>query len=208
PGALAGGLSKGLETLGMYLPPETAGIGGTLLSVMVETIQMGLAGTLLGIVIAIPLGLLSAGNLVFSRVLHSVSRAMVVTIRAVPGIIVGIAFVVITGLGATAGALALAVGSIGFFAKVIADSLEEVDVRVQDAVRASGATGVQVFFAATLRQVMPALAAHTMHQLDRNIRGATGLGVIGAGGIGFYLNNAQRVLEYGVVTTSVILIVL
>ena len=207
-GQLAGGLSKGLETLGMYFPPETAGIGDKLLGVMVETVQMGLAGTLLGILIAIPLGLLSASNIVWNRAVNGSVRGVVVTVRAIPDIIVGIAFVVITGLGATAGALALAVGSIGFFAKVIADSLEEVDARVQDAVRTSGATGVQVFFAATLRQVMPALAAHTMHQLDRNIRGATGLGVIGAGGIGFYLNNAQRVLEYGVVTTSVILIVL
>lgn len=206
-GQLAGGLSKGLETLGMYFPPETSGIGGKLLESMVETVQMGLAGTLLGLVVAIPMGLLSANNIVWNRIVTGTFRAVVVTIRAVPDIIVGIAFVVITGLGATAGALALAVGSIGFFSKVIADSLEEVDVRVQDAVRTSGATGVQVFFAATLRQVMPALAGHTMHQLDRNIRGATGLGIIGAGGIGFYLNNAQRVLEYGVVTTSVILIV-
>lgn len=206
-GQLTGGLSKGLETLGMYLPPETAGIGDKLVEVMVETVQMGLAGTLLGILVAIPLGLLSASNIVWNRAVNGTFRAVVVTIRAVPDIIVGIAFVVITGLGATAGALALAVGSIGFFSKVIADSLEEVDVRVQDAVRTSGATGIQVFFAATLRQVMPALAGHTMHQLDRNIRGATGLGIIGAGGIGFYLNNAQRVLEYGVVTTSVILIV-
>lgn len=206
-GQLTGGLSKGLETLGMYVPPETSGIGGKLLESMVETVQMGLAGTLLGLVVAIPMGLLSANNIVWNRMVTGTFRAVVVTIRAVPDIIVGIAFVVITGLGATAGALALAVGSIGFFSKVIADSLEEVDVRVQDAVRTSGATGVQVFFAATLRQVMPALAGHTMHQLDRNIRGATGLGIIGAGGIGFYLNNAQRVLEYGVVTTSVILIV-
>ena len=206
-GQLTGGLTKGLETLGMYFPPETSGIGDKLLDSMIETVQMGLAGTLLGLVVAIPMGLLSANNIMWNRLVTGTFRAVVVTIRAVPDIIVGIAFVVITGLGATAGALALAVGSIGFFSKVIADSLEEVDVRVQDAVRTSGATGVQVFFAATLRQVMPALAGHTMHQLDRNIRGATGLGIIGAGGIGFYLNNAQRVLEYGVVTTSVILIV-
>lgn len=204
---LADGLSKGLQTLAMYVPPATAGIGDKLMVAMLETVQMGLAGTLMGLVLAIPLGLLSAHNIVVNRAVTGTVRALVVAIRAIPDIIVGIAFVVVTGLGPTAGALALAIGSIGFFSKVIADSLEEVDVRVQDAVRSCGASGVQVFFAATLRQVMPALAGHTMHQLDRNIRGATGLGIIGAGGIGFYLNNAQRVLEYGVVTTSVILIV-
>lgn len=205
---LSGGLAKGLETLGMYLPPDTADIGDKLFATMIETIQMGLAGTLLGIIVAIPLGLLSANNIVRNRTVTGITRAAVVAIRAIPDIIIGIAFVVITGLGSTAGALALTIGSIGFFSKVIADSMEEVDIRVQDAVRTSGAGGTQIFFGATLHQVMPALAGHTMHQLDRNIRGATGLGIIGAGGIGFYLNNAQRVLEYGVVTTSVILIVL
>lgn len=205
--AMSGGLHQAVSTLALYFPPDAGGIPEKLLATMWETIQMGLAGTLIGLVIAIPFGLASAQNVSRSRTVSAIARACVVSIRAIPGIIVGIALVVITGLGAVAGTFALAVAAIGFFSKVIADSLEEVDVQVQDAVRSSGATGVQVFFGATLRQVAPALMAHTMHQLDRNIRGATGLGVIGAGGIGFYLNNAQRVLEFGVVTTCLLLIV-
>lgn len=204
---LEGGFQKAVETLGLYVPPTTAGIGDKLFATLLETVQMGLAGTLVGLVLAIPFGLLSARNISPHPWAMMIARGLVVTIRAIPGIIVGITFVVVTGLGATAGAFTLAVGAIGFFSKIIADSLEEVDVRVQDAVRTSGAGSGQVFFAATLRQVSPALAAHTMHQLDTNIRAATGLGIIGAGGIGFYINNAQRVLEYGVVTSCVILIV-
>ncbi|SEE82500.1 phosphonate ABC transporter, permease protein PhnE [Ruania alba] len=204
---LSSGLANAIETLALYVPPSTGGIGEKLLATMLETIQMGLAGTLVGLVLAIPFGLLSARNVSPGPRVAATFRACVVAIRAIPGIIIGICFVVITGLGATAGALALSIGAIGFFAKVIADSLEEVDVRVQDAVRASGAGDVQVFFAATLRQVAPALAAHTMHQLDTNLRAATGLGVIGAGGIGFYMTNASRVLEFGVVTTCLILVV-
>lgn len=204
---LSGGLSSALETLALYVPPTDGGIPEKLFATMGETIQMGLAGTLLGLVIAIPFGLLSARNVSPNARVATSFRAAVVTIRAIPGIIVGICFVVITGLGPTAGALALAINAIGFFSKVIADSLEEVDVRVQDAVRASGTTDVQVFFAATLRQVSPALAAHTMHQLDTNLRAATTLGVIGAGGIGFYMTNASRVLEYGVVTSCLLLVV-
>ena len=204
---LTGGVAAALDTLALYVPPSHGGIPEKLLATMAETIQMGLAGTLVGLIIAIPFGLLSARNVAPGPRTATVCRALVVTIRAIPGIIVGICFVVITGLGPTAGALALAIGAIGFFAKVIADSLEEVDIRVQDAVRTCGSTGLQVFFAATLRQVAPALAAHTMHQLDTNLRAATALGVIGAGGIGFYMTNASRVLEYGVVTSCLILVV-
>jgi phosphonate transport system permease protein len=204
---IAGGFARALETVGLYFPPGDGGIPEKLLWSMVETIQMGLAGTLVGLILAIPFGLLSAQNVAPNARVAGVFRGLVVTVRAIPGIIVGIAFVVITGLGPTAGALALAVGAIGFFSKVIADSLEEVDIRVQDAVRTSGAGSSQVFFAATLHQVAPALAAHTMHQLDTSLRHATGLGVIGAGGIGFYMTNASRVLEFGVVTTCLILVV-
>lgn len=201
-----GGLAKAFHTLSLYFPPGTGGIPEKLVESMVETVQMGLAGTLLGLVVALPFGLLAARNVSSPRI-AVVFRGIVVAIRAIPGIIVGICFVVITGLGATAGALALAVGAIGFFSKIIADSLEEADIRVQDAIRTTGAGGGQIFIAATLRQVAPALASHTMHQLDTSLRGATALGVIGAGGIGYYLNNASRVLQYDVVTTCLLMII-
>lgn len=205
---LAGGFAKALETIGLYFPPSDGDIPEKLILSMLETVQMGLAGTVIGLIVAIPFGLLSARTIAPNDTVAAMFRGIVVTIRAVPGIIVGIFFVVITGLGATAGALALAVGAIGFFSKVIADSLEEVDVRVAHAIRSSGASSTQTFFAATLRQVAPALSAHTLHQLDSNLRAATGLGIIGAGGIGFYMMNASRVLEYGVVTSCLILVVI
>lgn len=201
------GVAAAWKALRLYFPPKTGGMFSTIIIDLLETAQMGLAGTLVGLILAIPFGLLSANNVVRNSYVSGFFRLVVVTIRAVPGIIVGIVFVVITGLGSTAGALALAVGAIGFFSKIIADSLEGVDIRVQDAVRVSGAGPAQVFFAATFRQVLPALTAHTMHQLDTNVRGATGMGVIGAGGIGFLLSDATRVLQYGVVTSCAIGIV-
>lgn len=201
------GMRKLGQTIDLYFPPSFGGVRHELLVAMGQTLQMGLAGTLLGLVIAIPFGLLSARNVAPAPWVATAFRVIVVAIRSIPAIIVGICFVVITGLGATAGALSLAVASIGFFGKIIADSLEETDVRVQEALRASGAGGGQVFFSATLRQVAPALASHTMHQLDTCIRGATGLGIIGAGGIGFYISNASRVLQYGVVTTCTLMVI-
>jgi phosphonate transport system permease protein len=120
--------------------------------------------------------------------------------------VLAIVFVVITGIGPVAGALALAVGSIGLLGKLTADSLEEVDPHVETAIRATGASRPQVFCAATLPQAAPALAAHLLYQLDSNIRAATLLGIVGAGGIGFHLLNASRVAEFGVVTTVLLLV--
>jgi phosphonate transport system permease protein len=200
------GLQKGLHALGLYLPPGTGGVLDTLLLSMVETVQMGLAGTLLGLILAIPIGILAARNVAPRPQVATLFRIVIVCVRAIPGLIIGICFVVITGLGSAAGALALSIGAIGFLSKIIADSLEETDTRVQEAIRATGATGRQIFVAATLRQAAPAIASHVMHQLDNDIRGATSLGVIGAGGIGYYMINANRVMQFDVVTTCMLMI--
>ena len=111
------------------------------------------------------------------------------------------------GLGGIAGTLALAVGAVGLLSKLVADSLEETDADVQTALRTAGASEAQIFFSATLRQAAPAFVAHTMYLLDTNIRSATLLGVVGAGGIGFLLLNASRINQFEVVTTILLLMV-
>lgn len=129
-------------------------------------------------------------------------------IRGIPELILAIIFVVISGLGAVAGTLALALGAVGLLSKLVADSIEETNVDVQEAVRTSGASEVQIFFASTIRQAAPAFVAHTLYLLDTNIRSATLLGVVGAGGIGFQLLNASRVNQFDVVTYILILMVI
>lgn len=101
--------------------------------------------------------------------------------RAAPELVLAIIFVTISGMGPVAGALALAVGAMGLLSKLIADSLEEADTRVQQALRANGATETRIFFESTSRQVAPAGIAHVIYQLDVNFRSATLLGVVGAG---------------------------
>ena len=115
-------------------------------------------------------------------------------------------FVVITGLGEVAGAAALGIGAVGFLGKLVADSLEEVDAGPEHALQATGGSRWQVFFAATLPAGSRALVAHVLYLLDTNIRSATLLGIVGAGGIGFYLLSASQVLQFGVVTTILIMI--
>ncbi len=200
------GLSTLPQTLGLFFPPASGGIWGELVDQLLVTVQIALAATFLGFLIALPVGAFAARNVAPSPRVARAFRMAIVTVRGIPDLILAILFIVITGLGAQAGALALAVGTIGLFGKLIADSLEETDVRVQQAVSATGATRVQVFGAATLRQCAPALIAHLCYQLDVNIRAATLLGVVGAGGIGFYLINATRVLQFDVVTTIVLMV--
>lgn len=204
-GALAG-LADLPATLALFLPPSDGGTLERLLDGMLVTVQIGLAATLIGIVLAIPVGSLAARNVAPNAATATAFRTLIVGIRAFPELILAIVFIVILGLGPQPGTLALGIGSVGLLGKLVADSLEETDVRVQDALRANGATRMQVYAAATVRQALPALVAHVLYQLDVNVRSATLLGIVGAGGIGFYLLNASRVMQFQTVSLIIVMI--
>ena len=122
---------------------------------------------------------------------------LVVLIRGVPELVLAVVFVVITGLGAVAGTLALAVGSVGLLGKLVADSLEEVDPGPEQAVRATGPAARRCSPPARCRRRPRRCVGHVLYQLDVNIRSATLLGIVGAGGIGFDLLSAAQILEFG-----------
>jgi len=206
PARLVAGVVELPATLGLFWPPSTGGILPDLVAELAVTVQIALAATLLGAVLALPVGALAARNVAPAPGVAAAFRTVIVVVRGIPELIIAIVLVVITGLGPVAGALALAIGAVGLLGKLVADSLEETDVRVQEAVRATGASRLQVLAAVTLPQAAPALVAHLLYQLDVNIRSATLLGVVGAGGIGFYLLNASRVMQFGVVTTVMLMV--
>ncbi|HET6258795.1 MAG TPA: phosphonate ABC transporter, permease protein PhnE [Pseudonocardia sp.] len=199
-------LPRVLASLGLFLPPETAGLFGALLEQLLVTVQIALAATLIGVVLSLPIGALAARNVAPTPGVANAFRLVILLIRGIPELILAIVFVVITGLGQVAGAVALGVGAVGFLGKLVADSLEEVDAGPQRALLATGGSRSQVFFAATVPAGARAIVAHVLYLLDTNIRSATLLGIVGAGGIGFYLISAARVLEFGVVTTILIMI--
>jgi phosphonate transport system permease protein len=206
PAQLVAGMAALPTTLGLFWPPSAGGILPVLLAELAVTVQIALAATLIGAVLALPAGAMAARNVAPTPGVAATFRGVIVLVRGIPELIIAIVFVVITGLGPVAGALALAIGAVGLLGKLVADSLEETDVRVQEAVRATGASRLQVFTAVTLPQAAPALVAHLLYQLDVNIRSATLLGIVGAGGIGFYMLNASRVMEFGVVTTVMLMV--
>lgn len=182
-------------------PPNTGGVPTEqLMDALFTTIKVAFAATALGAVLALPVGVLAARNVAPRLWLGKLLRMFIVCVRGVPELILAIIFVVMIGLGEVAGTLALAIGAIGLFGKLVADSVEEVDPGVEQALRATGASRTQVFFSATLPQAMPAVIGHLLYQLDVNIRSATLLGIVGAGGIGYFLLQASRVREFGTVT--------
>jgi phosphonate transport system permease protein len=193
-------------TADLFWPPQTGGIFTTLLSDLWQTVQIALGATIIGVALALPIGALAARNVAPTPRIAHAFRLLVVGVRGIPELVLAVVFVVITGLGAVAGTLALAVGSVGLLGKLVADSLEEVDPGPEEAVRASGAGRWQVFCTGTLPQAAPAFVGHVLYQLDVNIRSATLLGIVGAGGIGFDLLSAAQIIEFGLVTTILLMV--
>ncbi|MFC9560588.1 phosphonate ABC transporter, permease protein PhnE [Agromyces sp. NPDC056965] len=178
----------------------------TMFGAMAQTIGIALAATLLAFVVSVFVGSLAARNVAPNGTVRTSMRLLLVVIRGIPEVILAIVLIVITGLGSQAGTLALAFGGIGLLGKLIADSFEEVRPGPERALRATGASRGQVYASATLPQGTRALIGHSFYLLDTNIRAATILGIVGGGGIGYYLLNAGQGSNYAVVTAIVLMI--
>lgn len=195
------------ETLARFWPP---GFGNyepvAMFAALGATIAIALAATLLSLLVSIVIGSLAARNVAPSGGVRASMRLLLVVIRGIPELILAIVLIVITGLGSQAGTIALAVGGVGLLGKLIADSFEEVSPGPERAVRAAGASRLQTYAAATVPQGRRALIGHTFYLLDTNIRAATTLGIVGGGGIGYYLLNAGQGSKYETVGAIVLLI--
>lgn len=178
------------------LPPDFVTAGPQILEGLIETVAIAAVATFLGGLLSIPLGFLAATNVSVNRFVYGLTRIVLVIIRGIPELILAIIFVAAIGLGPVAGVLALAVGTAGFLAKLIADSVEEIDPKPREAVTATGANRIQELFVSVLPQVMPALVSQLLYTFDINIRNSAILGIVGGGGIGFLLFNSMKVLAF------------
>jgi phosphonate transport system permease protein len=173
---------------------------------ILDTTAMSVAGTALAATLSLPIALLAAHNTTPNAVLYRGARLLLNLLRSVPELIMGIIFVAMVGFGALPGVLALGLHSIGMVGKFFAESIEHVDAKPIEAARAAGATPLQVIWHAVLPQVMPQLADTAIYRWEYNFRASTVLGAVGAGGIGFELIAALRILEYGQVAAILICI--
>ena len=161
----------------------------------VESIQIAILATALGVILSLLLGILAARNVV-PRVVYLVGRGIISVARSFHPVIVAIIFVKAVGFGPFAGILTLIVYSIGFVGKLMAEAIEEIDPGQVEAVRASGGGFLKVLAYAVFPQVLPRQVGLSIYQLDSNLRASAVVGIVGAGGIGGTLMNSFRRFDY------------
>jgi phosphonate transport system permease protein len=170
--------------------PQTV-VGATL-----ETVQMALAGTFMALVVAFPVGFLAARNTTPHPLVYRGVRTVLNLLRTIPDLALGLLFVAAVGLGAFAGTLALAIHTATVLGKLLSESVENIDEGIVEAIRATGAGYTQIVSFAVLPQILPDLISFTLYRLETNIRAASVLGLIGAGGIGYLMNTSFRTFQY------------
>jgi len=173
---------------------------------LIDTLAMSIAGTALAVIISLPLALFAAPNIAPHPVAYQVTRVVLAALRSVPEIIMGIIFVAAVGFGALPGVLALALHSVGMVGKFYAEAIEHVDPRPLEAARAAGASPFQVITHAVIPQVLPQLADITIYRWEYHFRASAVLGIVGAGGIGFELIAALRIIRYDQVSAILLTI--
>ena len=188
------------------LPPAWSSVQ-ELLWPLWETINIATLGTLLGLLMAVPIAFLAASNTTPSKTfIRPLALFIIVASRSINSLIWALLLVAILGPGVLAGIMAIALRSIGFIGKLLYESIEEIDADQVEAIEATGASNAQIMAWGVVPQVAPALAGISVFRWDINIRESTVLGLVGAGGIGVKLEGALATLAWPKVTMLLILI--
>ena len=195
PSSLQDGFGDIGRLLSRMVPPTTGAVPD-LLTLLVQTLLIAIAGTGLATIASIPLAAAASSRFTGPRVVQWAARLVIVLTRAVPTLIFAIIFVRIFGLGPMAGGLAVAFHSVGMIGKLMTDIFEEQDATASEAVSATGASRLRTFVATTFSRALPSITGVVLYRLDINIRASAILGIVGAGGIGVALQTAIGSLNY------------
>jgi phosphonate transport system permease protein len=187
------------------MPPDFAQLPAAFWPTL-QTIDIALFGTMMGIALAVPLALLAAANVTPSRYAYYAARAIIGLARAVPDLVWALLFVTAVGLGPFPGGLALGVHSVGMLGRLFAETIEQMDMAPIQALELTGARRIQVFSHGIVPTLLPALLGISLYRLDENIRSSLVLGFVGAGGIGFQLLSAMNLFQYQDVSLLLIII--
>ena len=171
-----------------------------------ESFGIAVLATIGGVLISIPLAFMGANNIA-PRPVYYVARGVFVFTRAFHSLIVAIVFVIAFGTGALAGVLTFIFGTAGYWAKLLAEDIEDIAENTINSIRAVGASPLQVILYGVVPQIMPRAVGLTIYRWDQNLRGSVIVGIVGAGGIGLTLINSYRRYEYDVTAAIIIIIV-
>ena len=174
---------------------------------MLITLQIAIWGTVLSVVAAVPLGILSSENLAPAWVYQPVRRLMDAC-RAINELVFAMIFVVAVGLGPFAGVMALFIHTTGVLAKLFSEAVEAIETNPVEGVRATGADSVHEIIFGVIPQVMPLWISYSLYRFESNLRSATVLGIVGAGGIGVLLWESIRGFSYPEAAAIIIIIVI
>lgn len=197
----------GAITADMF-PPSTGGALPELLEALLQSVAMAFLGTLIAVLLAIPLGFAASRNLVPSWTFRFVLRRHFDFLRGVDSLIWALVYVRAVGLGPLAGVLAIASSDIGTLAKLFSEAIENAEQRQVEGVKASGAKPLQLIRLGIIPQVLPVMLSHALYMFESNTRSATILGIVGAGGIGFQLSDRIRAHRWDEVALIIILIII
>ena len=174
---------------------------------MIETIKIAILATFFGMLLSLPLGLLSSRNL-FPYYITYPSRAIVSACRSLPSLIWAIVFVIIVGLGPTAGVLAMSIYTVGYLGKMQYESIEGMNSAPLEAANAMGLSKAEISLWVVIPEAANHLIAQMIFMFEYNVRSGTVIGIVGAGGIGYYINLYLKFLEYERVAAYLVLIFL
>jgi phosphonate transport system permease protein len=207
-------LSEGMVRLGEFvrlmLPPNPGSWAevSKYLHALGETVSIAFLGTLGGALLALPVSLLAARNVVANWIVHLLTRRSLDTIRGVDILIWALIWVGVVGLGPFAGILAVICSDFGTFGKLFSEAIEAADKNPAEGVRSSGGNHLHSVRFGLLPQVFPILLSQVLYYFESNTRSATIIGIVGAGGIGLQLAEQIRVLEWQKVSFLILLILL
>lgn len=205
-------LMTGLRQLGWFvmlmIPPDPGTSLPTYLVAMGETLSIAFLGTLLAAVLALPVSLLAARNIIPSVFLRFPVRRFLDSIRGIDTLIWALVWINVVGLGPFAGVLAIATSDFGAFGKLFSEAIEGADRKQVEGIRASGGNKLHEIRFGLMPQVLPVLAGQVLYFIESNTRSATIIGIVGAGGIGLQLAEQIRVLEWQKVSTLILMILI
>ena len=208
PSRLLSGLSQlGWITL-LMIPPDPGASLPLYLKALGETLSIALLGTTIAAVLALPVSLLAARNIIPSNLVRFPVRRFLDSIRGVDTLIWALVWINVVGLGPFAGVLAIALSDFGAFGKLFSEAIEAADKKQVEGIRASGGSALHEIRFGLMPQVLPVIAGQVLYFIESNTRSATIIGIVGAGGIGLQLAEQIRVLEWQKVSFLILMILI
>jgi len=192
----------------LMLPPNPGSWARALIFVqaLFETIAIAFLGTVMAATLALPFGFIAARNVVANRIVHFLARRSLDTVRGVDALIWALIWVNVVGLGPFAGMLAIMTSDFGAFGKLYSEAIEAADRKPVEGVASVGGGKAHEIRFGLLPQVLPVIASQVLYYIESNTRSSTIIGIVGAGGIGLYLAETIRTLEWQQTSFLILLI--